>query len=245
MKRILTLIPAIAIAAALSGGANAAYDPNTNYAQVMVQAAAVGDYATGTAAESARNEKIAGMGLSDKPCTFDDLMLLSKIIYAEAGSEWLSDEWKMCVGEVVLNRVASSEFPNTIAEVLAQPGQYYGANSSYFNRLLPSERCVLGAVRLLNGERLMDDAVVFQANFRQGSGIHTAFYDNLLGWTYFCISSKSYLYEEASPVQTAAETAADEAAAETTEKITQADVVTDTDENVSFDEFVEAMVPIS
>ena len=197
MKRILTLIPAIAIAAALSGGANAAYDPNTNYAQVMVQAAAVGDYATGTAAESARNEKIAGMGLSDKPCTFDDLMLLSKIIYAEAGSEWLSDGWKMSVGEVVLNRVASPEFPNTIAEVLAQPGQYYGANSRYFNNLIPSLRCAQCAMRLLNGERNLEPSVVFQANFRQGGGVQTAYYDKALGWTYFCYSSKKYLYNAA------------------------------------------------
>ena len=54
MKRILTLIPAIAIAFVVSGHANAAYDPNIDYAQEMVKAAAVGDYATGTAAEAAR-----------------------------------------------------------------------------------------------------------------------------------------------------------------------------------------------
>lgn len=194
MKRILTLIPAIVIAAALSGGASAAYDPNTNYASVMIQAATVGDYATGQAAESARNEKIPAMGLSEQPCTFSDLMLLSKIIYAEAGSEWLSDEWKMSVGEVVLNRVASPEFPNTIAEVLAQPGQYYGANSRYFNNLLPSTRCAQCAMRLLNGERILEPSVVFQANFRQGGGVQTAYYDKALGWTYFCYSSKKYLY---------------------------------------------------
>lgn len=194
MKRILTLIPAIAIAAALSGGARAAYDPNTNYAQLMVQAASVGDYATGQAAEAARNEKIAELGLSEQPFTFNDLMLLSKIIYAEAGSEWLSDEWKMSVGEVVLNRVASPEFPNTIAEVLAQPGQYYGANSRYFNSLIPSARCAQCAMRLLNGERILEPSVVFQANFRQGGGVQTAYYDKALGWTYFCYSSRKYLY---------------------------------------------------
>lgn len=194
MKRILTLLPAIVLVFAMSGRANAAYDPNTNYAQEMVKAAAVGDYATGTAAEAARNEKIAAMGLSDQPCTFSDLMLLSRIIYAEAGSEWLSDEWKMSVGEVVLNRVASPEFPNTIAEVLAQPGQYYGANSRYFNSLIPTERCANCAMRLLNGERNLEPSVVFQANFRQGGGVQTAYYDKSLGWTYFCYSSKKYLY---------------------------------------------------
>jgi hypothetical protein len=38
-------------------------------------------------------------------------------------------------------------------------------------------------------------AVVFQANFRQGSGTHTSYYDRLLGSTYFCYSSKMHLYE--------------------------------------------------
>ena len=51
MKWILTLLPAIVLVFAMSGHANAAYDPNTTYAQEMVKAAAVGDYATGTAAE--------------------------------------------------------------------------------------------------------------------------------------------------------------------------------------------------
>lgn len=127
--------------------------------------------------------------------SYDDLNLLSKIMYAEAGSEWLSDEWKMCVGEVVLNRVASPEFPNTLAAVLAQPGQYYGANSSYFRNLQPSARCVELAARLLDGERVLNNpAVVFQANFRQGSGVHTRLYDSKLGYTYFCYSSHPELY---------------------------------------------------
>ena len=194
MKKILTLLPVLAIVFAMRGHASAAYDPDTNYAQIMVEAASVGDYATGTVAEAARNEKIGALGLSDQPCTFSDLMLLSKIVYAEAGSEWLSDEWKMSVGEVVLNRVASPEFPNTIAEVIAQPGQYYGANSRYFNNLIPSERCANCAMRLLNGERILEPSVVFQANFCQGGGVQTAYYDKSLGWTYFCYSTKMYLY---------------------------------------------------
>ena len=196
MKKLVAFVLAALFVIPLTANVFAAYDNEVDYLTQMVNAATIGDYDAGRAAETARNLKIDEEGLDFIKINFDELMLLSKIMYAEAGSGWLSIEWKMCVGEVVLNRVASPEFPNTIAEVLAQPGQYYGSNSRYFNKLLPSEICVLGAIRLLNGERVMDDpSVVFQANFKQGSGTHTACYDKYLGWTYFCFSSKPELYE--------------------------------------------------
>lgn len=187
------------IAGAIPIRANAldTYSCNTNYMEEMISAVIIGDRDNGVTAERNRNNKIVEQDLEYTKVSWDDLMLLSKIIYAEAGSEWLSDEWKMCVGEVVLNRVASPEFPDTIKEVLEQPGQYYGVNSRYFNSLLPSERCVRIALKLIEGERILDDtSVVFQANFKQGSGVHTAYYDKHLGSTYFCYSSYPELYNE-------------------------------------------------
>lgn len=194
MKKLFTILPAVILAFALSSAAYAAYDPCVDYSSLMIAAATTGDYEAGYAAQQARNEKIADLELGLPEINFDELMLISKIIYAEAGSVWLDDDWKMCVGEVVFNRVASPEFPNTIKEVLEQPGQYYGANSRYFNSLIPTERCVLAAMRLFNGERLMEPSVVFQANFKQGGGTHTACYDKYLGWTYFCYSNNTELY---------------------------------------------------
>ncbi|MBP8639590.1 MAG: cell wall hydrolase [Oscillospiraceae bacterium] len=204
MKKLITILPVLVLTFIMSGYAEAAnknsdgivttFSADIDYAGQMITAAVTGDYDAGVASQMAREEKIMALELDEESYTFDDLMLLAKIIYAEAGSEWLSDEWKMCVGEVVLNRVASPEFPNTIKEVLDQPGQYYGANSRYFNNLLPSQRCVAAAMRLLNGERLLEPSVVFQANFIQGGGAQTAVYDKYLGWTYFCYSSKLELY---------------------------------------------------
>lgn len=196
MKRLIAVVPMLLLTTVLSIDARAAYEPEVDYSQIMIEAAAAGDYEAGRRAELSRNEKIDETGSDAAKIKFDELMLLSKIMYAEAGSNWLSDDWKMCVGEVVLNRAASPEFPNSIAEVLSQPGQYYGPNSRYFNNLRPTARCANLALRLLNGERVMNDpSVVFQANFRQGSGTHTACYDRYLGWTYFCISSRPELYE--------------------------------------------------
>lgn len=195
MKRLIAVFSALIVSASLTCGAMADYEPETDYSKIMVTSAVSGDYKGGREAEATRNEKIDGMDIQANKYSFNDLLLLAKIIYAEAGSSWLSDEWKMSVGEVVLNRVASPEFPNTIAEVLAQPGQYYGPNSRYFNNLRPNERCINLALRLLNGERVLNDpSVVFQANFKQGSAIHTACYDRYLGWTYFCISYRPELY---------------------------------------------------
>lgn len=168
---------------------------HTDYMAEMIQAAVAGDRESGLAAEALRNAKITEHALDYEQVSFEDMYLLAKIIYAEAGSNWLSDEWKLCVGEVVLNRVASPEFPDTVSEVIYQKGQYYGSGSTYFESLLPDERCVLLAKRLLEGERVMNDkTVVFQAEFVQGSGIHKQFDDCYLGTTYFCYSSYPELY---------------------------------------------------
>ncbi len=180
-------------ACALLAGAGGYEAPD--YLEEMVSAAVVCDWEAGLAAEAAQRERNAQLGSDEPVISFEDLLLLSKIMYAEAGSVWLSDEWKMCVGEVVLNRVASPEFANTIRDVLEQPGQYYGKNNAYFDSLCPSERCVRLALRLLLGERVLcDPSVVFQANFVQGGGVHTTFVDGALGATYFCYSIRPEIY---------------------------------------------------
>lgn len=169
---------------------------NTNYSEIMIISAINGDTVTGLEAEQNRNAKIDKQGLSYSKIKFNDLFLVSKIMTAEAGSYWLSDEWKMAVGEVLLNRVASPEFPNTIEECLYQSGQYYPKSSSYFKKLLPWERETRLAWRLLEGERHLESSVVFQANFTQGSGTFKSFYDRHLGWSYFCYSARPELYGE-------------------------------------------------
>ena len=169
---------------------------NVDYSEIMIISAIKGDTVTGTQAEQYRDAKIDKQGLSYPKIKFNDLFLVSKIMTAEAGSYWLSDEWKMAVGEVLLNRVASPEFPNSVAECIYQSGQYYPKNSSYFKKLLPWERETRLAWRLLEGERHLEPSVVFQANFTQGGGTFKSFYDKYLGWSYFCYSTRPELYGE-------------------------------------------------
>ena len=194
MKKILMLTAALLLALSLTPEASADFDIGTDYTTAMISAAASGDVAAGRWAQKCRDEKIDALGLDNAKINFDDMLLLARVIYSEAGSDWLSDEWKMAVGEVVLNRVASPEFPNSIYEVVAQPRQY--GNLAYCS-LRPSERCAYLAVRLLAGARVLDEpSVVFQANVVQGGGVYRMFYDRLLGPTYLCYSSYRWLYED-------------------------------------------------
>ena len=195
MKKTALLLAALLLFLTFPGRAGADYDPEVDYLSIMVRAAACGDIEAGRAAEICRNEKIDKTGSDEVKIAFEDLFLLAKIITSEAGSERLSDEWRMCVGEVVLNRVASPEFPGTVQEVIMQEGQYEGVNTDEFLYYLnPTEASVDAALRLLLGERLMEPQVVFQANFPQGGSIYRKYYDSLYGYTYFCTTSYPELY---------------------------------------------------
>ena len=195
MKKLISALLALALMLALSPPGHADYDPKVDYLAIMLHAAEVGDIEAGRAASRCRNEQIDIELTGETKLDFDELFLLAKIICAEAGSPQLSDDWRMCVGEVVLNRVASPEFPDSIHDVVYEPGQYQEVDTFEFAYvLMPTAECVDAARRLLEGERLMEPWVVFQANFVQGGGIYSAYCDSELGYTYFCSSMHPELY---------------------------------------------------
>lgn len=171
------------------------FSDDVDYLKIMKTCCMNGDHEAGVAAETARNKKIETMSLDMEKFSYEDLLELSRIITSECGSSWLPMTWKMAVGEVVLNRVNSPEFPNTIKEVIHQPGQYANANTSRFYNLVPFEDCVNAAGRLLSGQRVLDNpSVVFQSGCVQGSGVYLQLYDSVFGYTYLCYSSYPELY---------------------------------------------------
>jgi len=116
----------------------------------------------------------------------DDLFWLALTIMHEAGSNWLSDEHQLMVGNVVLNRVAHPDFPaNTISGIIQQPGQYAFVGRGGWMSIHISDRAFNNAQRLLNGERFLPSNVVFQAEFSQGRVHHTIFCPVLGSTTYF------------------------------------------------------------
>ena len=163
------------------------------YLDVMAMAAVDGDFQAGREAAQYRNEIIDQNGSDQIKISFDDLYLLAKLICAEAGSDWLSDDFRLCVGEVVLNRVESPEFPDSISDVVYQKGQYASAGTAAFASLVPSQACVDAALRLMQGERKMAPSVVFQSDHEQGE-IFSMYTDRRLGTTFFCVSPNQELY---------------------------------------------------
>lgn len=99
-----------------------------------------------------------------------DLDMLAAIIECEAGSE--SYESKLAVGAVVVNRVQSSQFPNSISDVLYQGGQFTPVATGNFERVLARgahESCYQAARDALAGSDNTGGCLYFRtANGRPG-----------------------------------------------------------------------------
>lgn len=78
----------------------------------------------------------------------EDVRLLASIIHGEARGE--PYEGQVAVGAVVLNRVASPNFPNTIADVIYQPGAFDAVADKQFY-LTPNETAIRAAKDALAG----------------------------------------------------------------------------------------------
>ncbi len=129
----------------------------------------------------------AGGFITDDPY---DLELLARAIYAEAGGDECSDETRIMVGNVILNRMKDPRYPDTMEEVLTQPLQYntfdktgvvWKDRASEPDEKDAVERAYRCAERVLLGEKLLPDDVIFQSEYIQGTEI-VAHQDGM----YFC-----------------------------------------------------------
>ena len=77
-----------------------------------------------------------------------DLNLLARLIYGEARGE--SYTGQVAVGAVVLNRVKSSSFPNTIAGVIYQKGAFDAVADGQIN-MTPNSTAIKAAQDAMNG----------------------------------------------------------------------------------------------
>ncbi len=80
--------------------------------------------------------------------TSSNINLLSRLIYGEARGEPYTGQ--VAVGAVVLNRVKSSKFPNTISGVIYQAGSFDCVSDGQIN-LTPNDSCKKAAQDAING----------------------------------------------------------------------------------------------
>lgn len=112
-----------------------------------------------------------------------DILNLARIIQAENGGHE-DDEALLLTGVVVLKRVKSKHYPDTIMGVISQNGQYSTyEDGKFWNE--PSKRSMRIAKKLLSTDIADDypDNLVFQAEFEQGRVVYKK-----LGYEYFCLA---------------------------------------------------------
>lgn len=99
----------------------------------------------------------------------EDLYILAHAICGE-GQGYPDDE-QLYIGSVILNRRSHRAFPNTIKEVVFQRGQYACTRDGNYDRE-PTEANWRNARWLLENGSILPGNVVYQAGFRQGSGLY-------------------------------------------------------------------------
>ena len=104
--------------------------------------------------------------------TEDELTLLASIIQAEAGS--VSYEGMIAVGSVIMNRVDSPNFPNTIEGVVYAPYQFEPASTGALALILaqgPVQACIDAAQDVLDGKRNVPNFYFKAAWYAEAHGI--------------------------------------------------------------------------
>lgn len=114
-----------------------------------------------------------------------DLNLLSRLVYGEArGEEYIG---QVAVAAVVLNRVKSPNFPNTVAGVIYQRGAFDVVSDGQIN-LSPNQTAKNAARDALNGWDPSNGALYyFNPNTATSSWIWSRKITLKLGHHYFCV----------------------------------------------------------
>lgn len=133
-----------------SGSADGIFGSGTESAVKLFQRTngLTADGIVGSATAAALGMTLTGGTSSGGSSTSSDLNLLARVVYGEArGEEYVG---QVAVAAVVLNRVKSSSFPNTIAGVVYQAGAFDCVADGQIN-LSPDSTAMKAAQDALNG----------------------------------------------------------------------------------------------
>ena len=104
---------------------------------------------------------------------------LAKIIMAEA--EGQSQECKEYIGQVIVNRVNSTRFPDTIHDVIFDGIQFTPTFNGRWERVEPNEDCYDAAYTVLNANKpLLDEDTMWFEAFYETSDIEDSWHYNNL-----------------------------------------------------------------
>lgn len=116
--------------------------------------------------------------------TDTELDWLSRLVYCEAGCDWYPDWVPKAVASVVLNRVASPNYPNSIQAVIEQSGQYGPYITGAMWNVTPSERIKRLVEDVLKNGSTLPSGVIGQSGNPTGA-VHSSYYDSVLNTTVY------------------------------------------------------------
>ena len=122
--------------------------------------------------EEYQEQQAAAAGSASVTAGSGELNLLAAIIECEAGGE--SHTGKVAVGAVIMNRVRSGQFPNSITEVVYQSGQFSPVASGRLAAVLSRgarSDCFQAAQEALNGSNPIGGALYFNSGSGRGQQI--------------------------------------------------------------------------
>ena len=109
------------------------------------------------------------MVVEDIPYSLEDYEVMVQLLTGECQNQgW---DCQVAVGSVALNRVAHEWYPDTLYEVAHQKGQYacFKDKNAYRE---PTELTLEVADYLLRNGSQLPSNVIYQAQFKQGSGVY-------------------------------------------------------------------------
>lgn len=140
--------------------------------QAMIEEASLAEH------EVQEVQEPAPVVLPELNYTYDELELLAHLIEAESGGDSEVEMWY--TGSVVLNRIKSGKYPDTLEDVIYQKGQYECTWNGHIEKE-PSDIAYEVAAELLTNGGVIPDYVIYQAEFTQGDGIYEK-----VNNTYYC-----------------------------------------------------------
>ena len=110
----------------------------------------------------------------------EDYQILLRIVQAEAGI--CDDKGKILVADVIINRVLSKRFPNTVKGVVYQRSQFQPVSNGRINSVKVTPDTIRCVDRALDGEDYSNGALYFMN--RQASGRQASWFDSSLTYLF-------------------------------------------------------------
>ncbi|MBD9076313.1 MAG: cell wall hydrolase, partial [Clostridium sp.] len=110
----------------------------------------------------------------------EDYQILLRIVQAEAGI--CDDKGKILVADVIINRVLSKRFPNTVKGVVYQRNQFQPVSNGRINTVKVTPDTIRCVDRALDGEDYSNGAIYFMN--RRASGKQASWFDSSLTYLF-------------------------------------------------------------